>query len=176
MKIVYLYWPPAVWKLTTAKELSKRTNYKIFHNHLSHDLVSSVINYEENKDIFFPIIKDLNLFFLSKIPDTLEWLIITNCYEGWKDDNYINEIIKIFSNRNIKIYFIRLETWEETLLKRVENNDRKNTTKLKNRTKLKEILKTNNYLQNIKWVGTLVINNTDLQVENVVDEIIEYIK
>jgi len=41
MKLIFIYGPPATGKLTVARELSKLTGYKIFHNHLTADLVSS---------------------------------------------------------------------------------------------------------------------------------------
>ncbi|MFH1209967.1 MAG: shikimate kinase, partial [archaeon] len=42
MKLIYIYGPPAVGKLTVTKELAKLTNFKIFHAHLTADYVSSV--------------------------------------------------------------------------------------------------------------------------------------
>lgn len=42
MTFVLLYGPPAVGKLTVATELAKLTGFKLFHNHLSIDLVEAV--------------------------------------------------------------------------------------------------------------------------------------
>ncbi len=42
MTFVLLYGPPAVGKLTVANELAKLTDFKVFHNHLSIDLVEAV--------------------------------------------------------------------------------------------------------------------------------------
>ena len=39
MNLVFIYGPPAVGKLTVAKELSLITGYPLFHNHLTRDLV-----------------------------------------------------------------------------------------------------------------------------------------
>lgn len=174
MNIVYIYWPPAVWKLTTAKELSKITWYKIFHNHLSHDLVSSILNYEDNKEIFFPLIKDMNLFFLSKIPNNIKWLILTNCYEENKDENYIKSLKKILKTNWWDIKYVRLICDKNNLLDRVENLDRKKTTKLKDRNKLEILLKENNYVNNIKNSNTLVIDNSNISPEEVAFNIKTY--
>jgi tRNA uridine 5-carbamoylmethylation protein Kti12 len=45
MRFIVIYGPPAVGKLTTAEELSKLTGYRIFHNHLTIDLVNSILDY-----------------------------------------------------------------------------------------------------------------------------------
>ena len=42
MTFVLLYGPPAVGKLTVAKELAWLTGFQVFHNHLSIDLVETV--------------------------------------------------------------------------------------------------------------------------------------
>lgn len=45
MKLVVLYGPPAVGKLTVAREVSCLTGFKLFHNHLSWNLVTSVFEW-----------------------------------------------------------------------------------------------------------------------------------
>ncbi len=42
MKLIILYDPPAVGKLTVAKTLVDSTGYKLFHNHLTVDPVISI--------------------------------------------------------------------------------------------------------------------------------------
>ena len=49
MKLVFLYGPPALGKLTVAKELSKLTGFKIFHNHLTIDLVKDFFTFGTDK-------------------------------------------------------------------------------------------------------------------------------
>lgn len=42
MKLVILYGPPAVGKLTVGAELAELTGFKLFHNHLTTDMVMSL--------------------------------------------------------------------------------------------------------------------------------------
>lgn len=45
MKMVVLYGPPAVGKLTVAQELAQLTGIKLFHNHLSWNAVTAVFTW-----------------------------------------------------------------------------------------------------------------------------------
>ena len=45
MKLIVLYGPPAVGKLTVGQELSRTTGFKLFDNHLSNDAVQPVFDY-----------------------------------------------------------------------------------------------------------------------------------
>ena len=42
MKLVLIHGAPAVGKLSVARELAKLTGFRLFHNHLTVDLVSAV--------------------------------------------------------------------------------------------------------------------------------------
>jgi hypothetical protein len=45
MLLVVLHGPPGVGKLTVAKELQALTGYRLFHNHLTVDLVASLLRF-----------------------------------------------------------------------------------------------------------------------------------
>lgn len=46
MKLVFLYGPPAVGKLTVAQALAQKTSFKVLHNHLVNDLAEVVFAWE----------------------------------------------------------------------------------------------------------------------------------
>ena len=45
MNLIFLHGPPAVGKLSVARELAALTGYRLFHNHLTVDLVSAVFDF-----------------------------------------------------------------------------------------------------------------------------------
>lgn len=45
MRLIFIYGLPAAGKLTVAQELSTLTGYKVFHNHLTVDLLLSVFDF-----------------------------------------------------------------------------------------------------------------------------------
>ena len=48
MNFYMLIGPQAVGKMTVGQELTKITNLKLFHNHMSIDLVSNFFSYKSN--------------------------------------------------------------------------------------------------------------------------------
>ena len=45
MKLIFLHGLPGVGKLTVARQLAALTGFKLFHNHLTVDLVTSVFEF-----------------------------------------------------------------------------------------------------------------------------------
>src|SRR5262245_57197679 len=45
MDLVFLHGPPAVGKLTVARELARLTGFRLFHNHLTVDAVTAVFDF-----------------------------------------------------------------------------------------------------------------------------------
>ena len=50
MHVVFLYGPPGVGTLTIGSELARLTGFKLFHNHLSINLVSAV--FERDSEVY----------------------------------------------------------------------------------------------------------------------------
>lgn len=45
MKLIFIYGPPAVGKFTVARELASLTGFKLFDNHLTIDVVTSIFEH-----------------------------------------------------------------------------------------------------------------------------------
>lgn len=45
MKLIFLYGPPAVGKVTVARELARLTGWRLFHNHLTVNLALSLFDF-----------------------------------------------------------------------------------------------------------------------------------
>jgi hypothetical protein len=48
MKLIVLHGPPGVGKLAVGQELQKLTGYRLFHNHLTVDMVASVFDFHSH--------------------------------------------------------------------------------------------------------------------------------
>lgn len=120
MKFIIIFGPQAVGKMTVGEEIEKLTGLKLFHNHMTIELVSHFFGYST------PAGKRLVKLFREEIfqevaNSDLDGLIFTfmwafNMQSDW---NYIDHICNIFEAKGADIYFVELET---DLEERIERN------------------------------------------------------
>lgn len=174
MKLIFIYGPPATGKLTVAEELVKKTNYRLFHNQLAVDLLSSV--FEWGSPAFVEIKHLIWLKVFEKAAESsLEGMIFTFVYAKNHDDKLVNQIIKTVEERNGKVYLIRLYCDQNELMRRVKGESRTRYTKVKDRDRLKEMIAKWEMLSDVPGRKSLSIDNTHLSPEDVADKIIRYV-
>lgn len=110
MKFILIFGPQAVGKMTVGQELASITGLKLFHNHMTIDLVSNFFDYgtkEGNRLV--------NLFrqeiFETVANSNLPGLIFTyvwafNLKEDWE---YVGKISNIFKKQGGTVYYVELE-------------------------------------------------------------------
>lgn len=165
MKLVFIYGPPATGKLTVAKELSKITGYRIFHNHLTVDLVSSILNFGEKE--FFEINQRLRIEMIGLAAKNNRNLIFTYCYAFKLDDKFVKNVIKEIKKYGGKVLFVQLYSHPKELEKRVASESRKGFKKIQTKKGLKECLGKWDLFTAIPFVENLNIDNTKISAKKV---------
>ena len=129
MDLVILFGPQAVGKMTVGEELQKLTGLKLFHNHMTIDLVLKIFTWEEGQDLISKFRDEI----MKKMATskTHKGMIFTyvwafNQEADWK---YIEHVCEIFEGHSI--YFVELNADVETRLHRnsTENRLEKKWTK-----------------------------------------------
>ena len=175
MKLVIIYGPPAVGKLTVAKELAKLTKFKIFHNHLTVDLLNSLFKF--GSDSFFKFSDKIRTEMLEEAAKQgINGVILTFCY-GYPDDNaWIKKLISKIEKQKSKIYFVHLYADKKELHKRVKHLSRGDYDKVKTTKGLNESLKRWDFFTPMPFVKSLSIDNTTLKPIKVAQTIKKYYK
>lgn len=175
MKLILIYGPPASGKLTVAKELQKITKYKLFHNHLTGDLVSSVFETKVNSKIVFRVCNKIRLdIFETAAKENID-LIFTFVYAPISD-KFIKKVIRTINKYRGKVKFVQLSCNQDELRKRVKAPSRKKYQKLKSVSGLNKSLKGWDILKEIPYVKNLKIDNTKLSAKKVAKMIKEHYK
>lgn len=110
MKLVVVFGPQAVGKMTVGQELEKLTGLKLFHNHMTIDLVSNFFGYgtKAGKRLVELFRKEI---FEEVSKSGLEGLIFTYVWDFDEkgDWDYLNRLCDIFRTKGSEIYFVELE-------------------------------------------------------------------
>ena len=174
MKFILIFGPQAVGKMTVGHELEKITGLKLFHNHMTIELVSPFFDYGTKtgrrlvklfrKEIFEEVAKSD----LKGIIFTYIWALSTK--EDW---DYVDKVCDIFESKGGTVYFVELEADTEERLERNKSPhrlDHKPTKRNIDRSEkdLKESME--NYRLNskngeIKRENYIKIDNTNLSPE-----------
>lgn len=182
MKLVIIFGPPAVGKMTVGFELAKLTELKLFHNHMTIDLVLNFFDYaapqfkilvgEFRRRIFEEVAK-------SDLPGmifTFVWAIDLE-----KERDYIENFCDIFRRENAEIYFVELEADFEERLRRNESEfrlEQKTSKRNIEGSRANLIQHEENYQLNTNGdffytENFLKINNTNLSPEETARQIVE---
>ncbi|MEF3307690.1 AAA family ATPase [Paenibacillus sp. GYB004] len=125
MKLIVIFGPQAVGKMTVGQELAKQTGLKLFHNHMTIDLVSNFFSYGSTagkrlvglfrQEIFEEVAK-------SDLPGlifTYVWAL-----DMQADWNYVQKISGIFESKGGVVYYVELEADVEERLERNKSPNR----------------------------------------------------
>ncbi|MFH0854409.1 MAG: AAA family ATPase [bacterium] len=175
MNLIFIYGPPAVGKLTVANELAKITGYRIFHNHHTVDLISSI--FEFGTKSFSKLNREIRLsIFEEASKNRLDGMIFTFVYEQTlpSDQEFVKKVVKIVEKYKGKVYFVQLCCSYRELSKRVKEGSRKNFRKIKTKKRLKAFLNRTNAVTSIPFVDSFFIDNTKTTPKKVARMIMEH--
>ena len=138
MKLVFIYGPPAVGKLTVAKELAALTGFKVFHNHATVDLAQAIFPFGTRP--FGRLIDSIRMDVFEVAAESDTDLIFTMVYTGIRDDLWIRDVMDLIEDRGGSVHFVRLACPCDTLEERVVLPDRKQFGKLASVESLRDCL------------------------------------
>lgn len=123
-KLIMITGPQAVGKMTVGQELSKITNFKLFHNHMTIDLVNNFFSYstKEGQELVKILrVNMLEYFSKSTIPGIIFTYVVN--YDKESDLENIRNFKNIFESNGGEFYYVELNA---PLSIRLERNKTEN--------------------------------------------------
>jgi len=155
-----MYGPPASGKLTISEELVKITGYKLFHNHITRDLVRDI--YPDDLSEKYELVSKLRLEVFGFAAQNDTNMIFTWVYDGEADDKFVNDTIDVVKAHGGNVLFVETKATDESLIERVGNDSRKQFFKLGDADIMKDILSRHKF-GSIPNVNPLIIDTSILE-------------
>ena len=174
MKLIFIYGAPAVGKLTVSNEIARRTDFKVFHNHLSIDCIEPV--FEFGTKPFWKLVHWIRVETIKEAARAGQNLIYTFCYAKGEDDAHVRKITKAVEANGGEVCFVLLVCETCELEKRVLEESRLKFGKANNLKILHEILGKYDLFSPVPERETLRIDNTNISAEATARKIIEHYK
>jgi len=137
MELIFIFGPPAVGKMAVGMALEKKTDLKLFHNHMSIEFVQPFFNYSTETGM--KLVEEFRRRIFEEVAvSDLKGLIYTFVWDlsDPLDKEYVDSICELFRLRGARISFVELFTGLETRLER-------------NKTELRLLHKTSK--RNLEW-------------------------
>jgi hypothetical protein len=130
MRLVYLYGPPGVGKLTVARELVALTGFKLLHNHLTVNLVKSIFPF--NSEPYIRLMRQFRRDMVAEAARVGVDLVVTGVYIGTEEQlgGGIRRMIEPVYAAGGSVLFVQLVCDRDVWLARVANESRRAEDKL----------------------------------------------
>jgi hypothetical protein len=159
-KLVIIFWPHAVGKMTVGQELAKITWLNLFHNHMTIDLVVPLFGYWSESPIGTKLVNSFREQIMQEFAQSnMEGLIFTciRYFDDQNDRDYITSRCKIFEDQWWETYFVELEANIDTRIKRNITPNR-----LEHKPSKRNIERSQNDLK--KWTQNHRLNSHDWEI------------
>ncbi|MGZ5440342.1 MAG: hypothetical protein ACXW4P_03825 [Thermoanaerobaculia bacterium] len=171
MHLLIISGPPAVGKLTVARLIAARTGYRLFHNHLSIDLVDSL--FPKGTDLHSQVLRKLRLFLLEEAAKSdMAGVLFTIGYQANRHDRFVRAICARVVMHDGRVSRVALTASGEALRRRVVGTDRRRYGKITSASKLELALRIGDYAAPTADGNVHVIDTTNLSAAEVAREVI----
>lgn len=161
MKLIFLHGMPGVGKLTVACQLEKLTGFKLFHNHLTVDLVGSVFPFGSQP--FVELREKIWLeVFSQAVEARLDGLIFTFAYDRSVRRSFIESVRNAFGSNGNEVLFVELKCSPEELERRITDHSRQRFGKLVSLEQFRELNKAGAFIDPGIPAERLVLDTTHL--------------
>ena len=174
MKLIFIYGPPAVGKLTVATELAQLTGFKLFDNHVSIQFVRSIFEFGTRR--FWKLTDKFRLSMFEEAAKDGVDTIFTFVYNKATDNPFVKKTIQKVTKRGGQVCFVRLLCDEEELAKRVNSEGRRTMGKIGTKKLLATVLKKHSLGYEVPFQSSLSIDTTHIAAKKAAKMIARHYK
>jgi RNase adaptor protein for sRNA GlmZ degradation len=175
MELIVIHGAPGTGKVTVAQELARRTGYKVLHNHLTADLVTSLFPFGSEQ--MQPLSDRFRLMMLEEAARVeLPGVIFTIVYAAGDDDAFMQQVIDAVEPHGGRVWFVLLTCDRNVLLERVASESRTRYRKLRDPGFVARMLDEQDLVSPVPHRLSLTIDNTNVGPEDTAVRIIDHLR
>jgi tRNA uridine 5-carbamoylmethylation protein Kti12 len=181
MKLVIIFGPPAVGKLTVGRELAKKCGFRILHKQEVFDLLDDFFFFGTNeyrqadegiRELIITTATNLKHF--TGLIMTFVW-----AFNDRRDRDFVERVLKLAKKKKIEVYFVELQSSESERKARVTSETRKEMKKVATVKGLQALDKDKDFSSDVDYFDDknyLKLDNTILSAEKCAELITEHFK
>ena len=170
MRLIFIYGPPGVGKLSVAQELAGISGYKLFHNHLTVELVHAVFDFKTKPFIELREKIWMTVFHKAK-EEGVSGIIFTFTPEDNVPGSFIPDVIKLIEDDQNQVHFVELTCALEALRERIVSPSRSAYSKEMSPDHVEKYYQRDHMIPTAVHKSKLAIDSTELSAHEVATKI-----
>src|SRR5687768_1333271 len=172
MQVLMVYGPPAVGKLTVAREIVRRTDMRLLDNHATVNAIVPIFGFDH--EVYFRLLRTLRKAILSEAAAAEIDLVMTMVYNGSRSEASLALVDDITQTTGGRLCLLRLTCDRAVLDQRVTNEDRVQRGKIASVSHLARYIEERDPDMPIPGRESLTIDNTGLSPVEVAEAAIAH--
>ena len=171
-RLVFLYGPPAVGKLTVARAIAAHEPFRILDNHLTIDPVTEVLPF--GTEAFWRVVGQFRRNLVGAAADEGIDLIYTYVFAPG-DEQHVDDVVSPYKQVGGRVFFVQLLAPREILLQRVVEHSRREHRKIADTATLERLLDQYENFTVIANPDTLTIDLAVASAEDAAGQILDHL-
>jgi shikimate kinase len=169
-QLVFLYGPPAVGKLTVARAIAERRDFRVLHNHVTFDPVAEVLPF--GTPGFWATLDKVRLELVTAAAREGIDLVYTFVFAPG-DETHVDEVGRAYESVGGSVLFVQLVAPPEELHRRVASESRRAHAKITDATALDQVLGDHDVFAAIPGRDSVVVDASAMSADDAAMLIIE---
>lgn len=169
-RLIFLYGPPAVGKLTVARAIAERRDFRVLHNHVTFDPVAVVLPI--GTSTFWAALDKIRLVLVTAAAREGIDLVYTFVFAPG-DELHVDEVAGAYEAVGGSVIFVQLVAPVDELRLRVSSESRRAHTKITEVAVLDQVLSDHDVFAAIPGKDTMTLDVSTMSAEEAAIQIIE---
>lgn len=171
-RLVFLYGPPAVGKLTVARAIADRRRFRVLHNHVTFDVVAEVLPF--GAPSFWEALDKVRLDLIRAAARERIDLVYTFVFAPG-DEPHVDEVATAYESAGGSVLFVQLVAPPGELRRRVLDASRAAHGKIRDVESLDNVLRDHDVYASIPGRDSLTIDAAAMSAEEAASRVVDHI-